>query len=129
MGGRVVNKRHSVLFFFYYFDSSGSLASYSSTVRIRPSGLFPIRINLELWILETAGRSSWTGDRPCRKAATCTHRTTQAQKKRGQTCMPRVGFEHTILVFERAKSFHTLDHTANVIGSFHSEITNLVGSW
>jgi hypothetical protein len=33
------------------------------------------------------------------------HRTTQTQKKRGQTSMPRVGFEFTIPVFERAKIF------------------------
>jgi hypothetical protein len=43
-------------------------ASYSSTFRVRPSGLFPIRINLELWISYTIGRTPWTGDQPCRKA-------------------------------------------------------------
>jgi hypothetical protein len=39
------------------------------------------------------------------KAATYT----QTQNKRKQTSMPRVGFEPTIPVFDRAKTFHTLD--------------------
>jgi hypothetical protein len=30
--------------------------------------------------------------------------------------MPRVGFEPTIPVFERAKAVHALDHAATVIG-------------
>jgi hypothetical protein len=30
--------------------------------------------------------------------------------------MPRVGFELTITVFERAKTFHALDHAATVKG-------------
>jgi hypothetical protein len=30
--------------------------------------------------------------------------------------MPRVGFEPTILVFERAKTVHALDRAATVIG-------------
>jgi hypothetical protein len=33
-----------------------------------------------------------------------------------QTAMPRVGFEPTIPVFERAKTFHALDRAASVIG-------------
>jgi hypothetical protein len=41
----------------------------SSTFLIGPSGLFLIRINLELWILQTVGRIPWTGDQPCRQAA------------------------------------------------------------
>jgi hypothetical protein len=32
--------------------------------------------------------------------------------------MPRVGFEPTILAFERAKTVHTLDRAATVIGGF-----------
>jgi hypothetical protein len=31
--------------------------------------------------------------------------------------MPRVGFEHTIPVFERAKTVHAFDRAATVIGS------------
>jgi hypothetical protein len=33
--------------------------------------------------------------------------------------MPRVGLEHTTLVFERTKIFHALDRAATVIG-FHT---------
>jgi hypothetical protein len=32
--------------------------------------------------------------------------------------MPRVGFEPTITVFERAKAVHALDPAATVIGRF-----------
>jgi hypothetical protein len=39
-----------------------------STFRVRPSGLFPIRINLELCISYTVGKTPWMGDQPCRKA-------------------------------------------------------------
>jgi hypothetical protein len=63
--------------------------------RIRPSGLFPFRINL------TARRAPWMRDRE--------------QKKRGHTSMFRVGFEPTIPVFERAKIFHVIDRKATVI--------------
>jgi hypothetical protein len=49
-----------------------------------------------------------------RKAATY-HRTTQTQNKLTQTSMPPVGFEHTIPVFERAKTVHASDHAATVI--------------
>jgi hypothetical protein len=45
-------------------------------------------------------------------------KATQTQKKRGQTSMPRVGFEPTIPVFEREKIFHALDRAATVIGKF-----------
>jgi hypothetical protein len=36
----------------------------------------------------------------------------------GEGVMPRVGFEHTIPAFERAKTVHALDCTATMIGSF-----------
>jgi hypothetical protein len=39
--------------------------------------------------------------------------------------MPWVGFEHTIPVFERAKTFHVLDRGATVIGRV-SEVRNLI---
>jgi hypothetical protein len=35
------------------------------------------------------------------------HRTTQTQIKRAQTFIPQVGFEPTVLVFERAKTVNT----------------------
>jgi hypothetical protein len=51
------------------------------------------------------------------QAATFTNRTTQAYNKRTQTYMPRVGFESTIPVFERAKTVHVLDRAATVTGT------------
>jgi hypothetical protein len=45
------------------------------------------------------------------------HRTTQTQNKRRQTCKPWVGFEPTIPVFERAKTFYALDRVVAVIGA------------
>jgi hypothetical protein len=38
------------------------------------------------------------------------------QNKRTQTSMPRVGFELTIPVFERAQTVHALDRSAAMIG-------------
>jgi hypothetical protein len=46
-----------------------------------------------------------------------THRTTQTQNKRTQTCMPQVRFESTIPVFERTKTVHASDRAATVIGT------------
>jgi hypothetical protein len=47
------------------------------------------------------------------KAATYTEQ--HKENKRIQTSMPRVGFEPTIPVFERAKRVHVLDGAATVI--------------
>jgi hypothetical protein len=66
-------------------------------------------------MLLRVGMTPWTGDQLYRKAAT-THRTIQTQKKRGQTSMPRLGFERTTPVFKRAKTFHALVRAATVIG-------------
>jgi hypothetical protein len=38
--------------------------------------------------------------------------------------MPRVGFGPTILVFERAKTFHTLDRKATVISPLQLKAEN-----
>jgi hypothetical protein len=43
------------------------------------------------------------------------HRTTQTQNKRTQISMPWAGFEHTIPLFERAKTVHALDRATTVI--------------
>jgi hypothetical protein len=48
------------------------------------------------------------------KAATYTQNN--IHNKRTQTCMPRVGFEPTVLVFERAKTAHIVERAATVIG-------------
>jgi hypothetical protein len=50
------------------------------------------------------------------------HRTTQTKTKRTQTSIPRVGFEPTIPVFERAKTVHALDRAATVIGCSFSKL-------
>jgi hypothetical protein len=67
------------------------------------------------WTFYTVGRTPWTGDQPVTRSLPV-HRTTQTQNKRIQTCMPRVGFEPMTAVFERKKTVHALDRTANVIG-------------
>jgi hypothetical protein len=57
----------------------------------------------------------WTGDQPIPRPPP-THRTTQTQNTRTQRSMFRMGFEHTIPVFERANMVHALDRAATVIG-------------
>jgi hypothetical protein len=56
-----------------------------------------------------------TGDQPVERPLPA-HGIAKTQNKRTQTCMPRVGFELTILVFEWAKTVHALDRAATVIG-------------
>jgi hypothetical protein len=67
------------------------------------------------WILHTIGRIPWTGDQPIARPLP-THKT-QLQNKRTQTYIPRVGFEPTIPMFERAKSVHDLDEAATLMGT------------
>jgi hypothetical protein len=43
--------------------------------------------------------------------------------------MPWVGFEPTIPVFERAKTFHALDGAAIVIGKQTSRYKNMISIW
>jgi hypothetical protein len=71
----------------------------------------PIRINLELRISYTAGR----GINPVARLLPTQDNTKQTHKKRGQTSMPRVGFEPPIPVSERAKTFHALGCAATVM--------------
>jgi hypothetical protein len=63
-------------------------------------------------ILYTVGRTPWTERLVRWKSA----RTAQAQNKRTETSMPHVGLEPTIPVFKRAKTVHTLNRAATVIG-------------
>jgi hypothetical protein len=67
-------------------------------------------------ILYTVGRTPWTGDQPVARPLP-THRIIQTHNKRTKTPMPGVGFEPTVPAFERAKTVHTSDSTANVIGA------------
>jgi hypothetical protein len=73
--------------------------------------------SIVLWTLAafSVGKTPLTGDQPVDKPLP-THRTTQTQNKRKQTYMPRVGFEPTTPVFQRAKSVHFLDRAFTVIG-------------
>jgi ribosomal protein L4 len=81
---------------------------------MRPSGLFPTRINLEIWIfIDSRQDSSDGGSAPSQ--GRYVHTTTGTKKKRGQTSMSRVGFEPTIPVFEGGKVFHGLDLAATAI--------------
>jgi hypothetical protein len=62
----------------------------------------------------THGRTPWTSDQPVSRSLP-THRTTQTQNKRIQTCMPWVCFEPTIPVSKRAKTVHALNRAVTVI--------------
>jgi hypothetical protein len=66
-------------------------------------------LDLGHFLVYKFGRIPWTGDQSLRKAANCTHRTSQIQNKRKQTSMPQVGFEPTIPVCKQAKTFMPLE--------------------
>jgi hypothetical protein len=66
-------------------------------------------------ILYRVGRTPWTGDQPVARQLPA-HKTTQTQNTRTQTSMPRVVFEPTNTVFERAKNLHALYRVATVMG-------------
>jgi hypothetical protein len=57
--------------------------------------------------LYTVVTTPWTGHQPVLRSLP-THRTTQTPNKRTQTSVPRVAFETTTPVFERAKTVHVL---------------------
>jgi hypothetical protein len=61
------------------------------------------------------GRTPWTGDQPVARPLPA-HRATPKQDKRTQTSMPRVEFESTTPVFQRAKTVHVFDRAVIVIG-------------
>jgi hypothetical protein len=63
-----------------------------------------------IFYVYTVGRTPWTGNQ------LVAHRAAQTQNKRTQTCVPQVGFELTVPVFEWAKTVHVLDFAATVIG-------------
>jgi hypothetical protein len=75
-------------------------------------GTWPLFQFLNLY---TVGRTPWTGDRSVARPLP-THRTIQTQNKRTHTSMPRVVFEPMIPLLKRAKTVHTLDRAATVIG-------------
>jgi hypothetical protein len=57
------------------------------------------------------------GDQPVARPLP-THRRAQTQNKGKQTSMPRMGYEPTTPVFERAKTVHALDRAATAIGHY-----------
>jgi hypothetical protein len=83
--------------------------------RIRISGLFPFRSSLKLWNLQTSGRTSLMVDLRYQGRYLRVHRTTQTQIKHRHVSTPRVGFELTIPVYERARTFRALNRTATMI--------------
>jgi hypothetical protein len=74
--------------------------------------------------LYTIGRTPLTGFQPVARPLS-THRTTWTQNKRTQTSMPRVGFESTTPVFERAKTVRALGRAATEICSTTCKFTNV----
>jgi hypothetical protein len=68
-------------------------------------------VSLQFLNPKTVGRTPRTGDQPIARPL-----PTQTQNKHRYTSMPRVGFEPTIPVFERAKTIHASDRAATVIG-------------
>jgi hypothetical protein len=96
-------------------DVWATLHSSSSTWRIRPSGLFPFGINLELLLLYTIGRTPWTGDQPCHKAATYTRQHKHRKHVDIHPCLewnsnPRSQYSGQTIIF------HALERTTTVIG-------------
>jgi hypothetical protein len=72
-------------------------------------------VSLQFLNLYTVGRTPWTEDQPVARSLP-THRRTETQNKLTQISMSRMGFEPTSPVFERAKTVHSLDRAATVIG-------------
>jgi hypothetical protein len=70
-------------------------------------------INSGIWILQTVGRTPWTGDQPCRKAAIYDG---QYKHKMRADSMPLVVFEPTISLFEQRKTLYALHRAATVVG-------------
>jgi hypothetical protein len=58
--------------------------------------------------LYTVGKTIWTEDQPVIRPLPTNRTTTQTQNKRTSTSIPRVGFEPTTPVFERAETVHAL---------------------
>jgi hypothetical protein len=70
----------------------------------------------QFFILYTVGRAPWTRDETVARPL-LTHGTTQTHNNRIQTSMPRVGFEHTMPVFEWVETVHDLERAATLISS------------
>jgi hypothetical protein len=93
----------------YEMETPSPISIIKGDTLLGPGGFF------SFVILYTVGRTPWTGDQPVARPLP-KHRTTQTQNKRTQTTIPRMGFEPTTIEFEQAKTGHTLDRAATVIG-------------
>jgi hypothetical protein len=69
-------------------------------------------------IFYTVSKTPWKGDQPVARPLPA-HRPTQTHNKCTQSSMPRVGFEPTTPVFERAETVHASDGAATVTGKWH----------
>jgi hypothetical protein len=74
------------------------------------AGSWPVLIFL---IPYTIARTPWIVDQSVTRSLS-THRGTQMQCEHTQTSTPRVGFETTTPVFERAKTIHVLHREATL---------------
>jgi hypothetical protein len=70
-------------------------------------------------IFYTVGGTPRTGDQPVARPLPA-YKVAQTQNKRKQTSMPKVEFEPTIPVFQRAKMVHTLDRAATAMGTIRN---------
>jgi hypothetical protein len=71
---------------------------------------------MKLWILKAVDRSPWTGDQPVTRPLLTQDNT--IKNKGRQTFMPRVVMEPKFPLFERAKTFLSLESATSLIGNF-----------
>jgi hypothetical protein len=86
---------------FFFLNGLGPLAFVHSEL-----------MNSDTWNLQTVGKTPWTGDQPCRKAATYTEHNHWINGE----IHAWMGFEPRIPVLERAKTFLAPDRTVTVNG-------------
>jgi hypothetical protein len=72
-------------------------------------------------IVSTVGRTPWTWDQRVARPLPA-HRTAQAQNKRTQLSVSRVGFESTTPVFEQAKAAIVISFILLIICSFVNRV-------
>jgi hypothetical protein len=75
--------------------------------RLSPSGLFPFRINLKLWILQSVGRIPWAGDQPFARPLLTQDNTDRINSYR-HLCL-KWDSNPRSQVFEKAKIFCAFD--------------------
>jgi hypothetical protein len=114
----------SFLRFAYIFCSRFSTEKYNFQNHFIPLWLYsPLNLGcfLSILILNTSGGTPWTGDQPVAMLLP-THRK-HKQSKHTETSNPRVGFESTTPVFQRANTGQKLIALSNVIKLYVSTRT------